>query len=266
LTFRDFSLEFLYFLYTLEKPTKPILNAEEKGSTPSCGRSAGAQVPSLVLGDVMADELIINEVLRDYGASAPDWTLADLSACLHTCAARFNTAFALDIPTPVIVFQRLRSANMGSYKEGRNNIGLYHQITSNLQHGDEPLAVQLAALFRELLRQWQALHGRPSPWHHFNAEFLAKAKSYCLEFDRRGRLATVRPGPFTRLLQEKGVAWTVLRRPRARKAAGGSKMKKWTCGCWSIWAAVPVDLSCRRCGKLLVRAEPGSGRKRPQAV
>jgi hypothetical protein len=208
----------------------------------------------------------INDLLREHVQARPSWELVDLAERLHRWAALLNTALALDLPTPVIVLQRLRSPNMGSYKQGRNNIGLFHQITFNLQHRDAPLAVQVAALFRELLRQWQALHGRPSPWHHFNAEFLAKAKSYGLEFDHRGRLAAVRPGPFTRLLQEQGVAWTVLRRPRVKNAAGGSKMKKWTCGCWSVWAAVPVELSCRRCGKLLVRAEPGSGRKRRQAV
>ncbi len=28
----------------------------------------------------------------------------------------------------------------------------------------------------------------------------------------------------------------------------GSKLKKWTCGCSNLWAAVEIDASCNRCG------------------
>jgi len=208
----------------------------------------------------MADELVINDVLRDYTTAAPDWSLAELSAFFHTWAARLSAALALDVPTPCIVLKCQRSRQPGSYKQGRNSLGLYYEITFNLKYQDLPQAAQVASLCRELLRQWQGVRGTPGAPHYFNGQFRNQAQSFGLHFDRKGNLCRVEPGPFTRLLEEHRIDWHVLSQTTRASPPRAGKFQKWCCDCGSVWATRAIDHCCNQCGKTLVRMESGAGR------
>jgi hypothetical protein len=158
----------------------------------------------------------INEALRAYTTGeAADWELTPLAARLHEWAQLLNRAFALNIDTPVLQLQRVQGRSRGSYRPGRNALGLVHQITFNAHYGDAAPAVQIAALLCEVLHEWQSLHGTPGRWHHHNRQFWDKARGLGVEFDRYGRFVRVSPGPFTNLLEQHGVDWAVLRQGQA---------------------------------------------------
>jgi hypothetical protein len=205
----------------------------------------------------------IKEALRAYTTGeAADWELTTLAAGLHEWAQRLNRTFALNIDTPVLQLQRLQGRSRGSYRPGRNALGLVHQITFKTFYRDAAPAVQIAALFREVLHEWQSLHGTPGRWHHHNRQFRDKARGLGVEFDRNGRFVGINQGPFTNLLDEHGVDWAVLRQGQGAwpEGPGSGRMKKWSCGCTNIRAAVAVQALCQRCGRPFAPAARSSGR------
>ena len=59
--------------------------------------------------------------------------------------------------------------------------------------------------------------------------------------------------PFLSLLRRHGIEAAAEPAPFTQR--GSSRMKKWSCGCTNIRAAVAVDAQCRRCGGTFQRLE-----------
>jgi len=202
----------------------------------------------------------INNVLKEYAISADDWRHHDLALLLHEWANRFNTEFDLGISTPAIKIDQVRVRKMGYYLPGRNGFGLYHEITINTKHLKRPLTDTLDTLLHELLHEWQEVHGKPGKGNYHNDQFRAKARSYGLLVSPRGMSMGVEPGPFTELLAQHGVDTSVLQLPQDEpaiiRARGVSKLKKWSCGCTNVRAAVELKAQCLKCGELFQKADP----------
>jgi hypothetical protein len=205
---------------------------------------------------------LINDLLKAHATRLPGWDYAARVARLHQWARRFNRAFGLKISTPAIRIENLRVETTSCYQETHNGLGLEHVITVNPKWFDASEAEQLVALFRELLRQWQHVHGEPSGWRHYNREFRDKARDYGVSFDTRGRWQKVAPGPFTELLaQHKVDIRPLLRSVKTARKPGRSTLKKWTCGCTILRAGSDFQAECLKCGKRFVPAR-SSGRGR----
>lgn len=199
----------------------------------------------------------INDELKQHALGVSDWAYARHVQVLHEWADRFNSRLELHVETPAIALDRLRGNVMGSYRRDRNSFGLHHEITVNTRHLQLPLAETLDTLLHELIHEWQLLHGYPGAGNYHNKQFRAKALSFGLLVDEWGRSLGVIPGAFTQLLEEFGVDTTTLppisEEPIRVRPRGESKLKKWTCGCTNIWAAVLVNASCLFCGQRFER-------------
>lgn len=205
----------------------------------------------------------INDSLRDYCTSLAvhDWADKDWAKELHTWSERLNTAFDLDIATPVILIERPRFRGVGCYRRDLNGFGLRHEITINRKRLNEPLAWLLTALLRELLREWQFLHGRPGGRRgYFNHELRAKAIELGLHLDRAGHFGRVCRGPFVELLERHGVDTGVLAKPPIEAPKTSCRPKRWTCGCSDFLATMAVCARCESCGRPFVLArKPANG-------
>ena len=200
----------------------------------------------------------INERIRDYAIHVQDWDHSERAGFFHEWAQRFNREFWLNVPTPAIQIEAIRKRWIGTYLRTRNGFGLQHEITFNTRYLDRPLAEQLETCLHELLHEWQLLHGKPSSSHYHNVQFRSKAKSFGLIVDEGGHSLGVQPGPFTELLQKYEIDTSILPPPGEapiKRRRGDSKLKKWSCGCTNIRAAVQVEARCLKCGKFFERAE-----------
>jgi hypothetical protein len=196
----------------------------------------------------------INHALRDHELTTRDWPWAELASTLHTWTERFNVEFKLDVSIPAIQVEELPFRTLGTYRSGRNGFALKDEITINARRVQRPLSRILTTLLHELLHEWQAKHGQPGKRNYHNEEFRAKARTLGLVVDRRGHTHVV-PGPFAEILQRHGVdvAPTVPAPNQLPAAAGpGSKLKKWSCGCTNVRAAVELEAVCARCGEWFV--------------
>ncbi len=205
----------------------------------------------------------INTHLRDHLDSIHDWHYQEISGFLHSWAARFNERFALDIPTPAIRLTCLQRRAYGTYLRGRNGFGLRYEITINTKYLRRPLAEHLDTLLHEQIHMWQEIHGKPGKHGYHTKQFREKAASFGLIVNERGEGLGVVPGPFLDLLAEYGVDTTEIKYynacevdPGQARMRGQSKMKKWSCGCTNVRAAVDVNARCLSCGNEFRRAEP----------
>ncbi len=203
--------------------------------------------------------LPINDVLKEHAVVVEDWRYRELASLLHEWAGRCNHEFALGIETPAIQIDVTRLRAYGTYRRGRNGFGLRHEVTVNACYLDRPLANVLTTLLHELLHEWQELHGQPGSGRYHNVQFQQKAREYGLVVDQRGCTLGVVSGPFIELLARYGVdASTVLLIPQngEQRRRGESKMKKWSCGCTNVRAAVELEAECLKCGRMFQEALP----------
>jgi len=186
--------------------------------------------------------------------SVPDWKHREIAHRLHEWAERFNLQFKLQIPLPAIRIEPIRVSKIGTYREGRNGLGIAHEVTFNSRYLNRSLAEMLQTLLHELLHLWQFLYGRPGRGNYHNMAFRRKAALYGLQIDERGHHIGVLPGLFTQLLLEHRVEISTLHFadepafPKMR-TKGDSKLKKWTCGCTNVRCAVELIAKCGKCGQ-----------------
>jgi hypothetical protein len=199
----------------------------------------------------------INDALKDHALGVEGWAYSEFARPLHEWAERFNEAFDLQLETPAIRLDRAGRRTLGTYLPGRNSFGLRHEVTLNTRHLDRSLPELLETLLHELLHEWQELHGRPGKSNYHNKEFREKARSLGLIVDQWGHGMGVLPGPFTSLLEENGVNPQILSKPKVagKRPPGKSKLKKWSCRCTNVRAAVELKAKCLHCGQIFRRAE-----------
>lgn len=192
-----------------------------------------------------------------------DWPHKKLIDDLHVWTDRFNETNGLCIDTPVIRIGEVPRGGFGAYRQGRNDLGMMHEISLSVNHIKRPLACLLMTFLHLLLHLWQETHGKPSSRKDYhNRELQFKAREVGLVIDRRGHTEAIPNGPFVSLLVQHGVDPSPLfeapkRRIHVPRRRGKSRLKKWSCGCTNVWAAVEPRLQCLKCGEMLHPASLG---------
>ena len=181
----------------------------------------------------------INVEIMENELSATDWGLNDLVWDLRWWFDFFNIAFFKEepVPLPVLSFQKARITSLGSYRIGRNSIGVKENINLNSVHLERALWETLSTLLHELCHSWQEKYGEPShSWFH-NKEFRKKLASLGIITDQKGEHQAV-TDPFVHLLRQHGIKfeidpnkYAVIEIPKRPKPKGKSKLKKWVCSC-----------------------------------
>lgn len=205
----------------------------------------------------------INDTLKQHALAANDWIFQSASATLHEWAERFNAEFRLKLETPAISVQKIPARTYGTYRHGRNGLGVRHEITLNAGHLEQqPLAEQLATLLHELLHQWQEQYGKGGRHGYHNQQFRIMAKRFGLVVNDRGHHLGIEPGPFTQLLARHNVDMGTLLPPTeipsfTKRPRGSSKLKLWICtrGCTRVRCAVELEAKCLKCGVAFVKED-----------
>lgn len=164
---------------------------------------------------------------------------------------------------PPVIFatdvQNVRT--IASYRIFRDGSGVRWRISFNTLHLRRPMYEVLATLLHELLHAWQHKVGTPGKPPHHNAEFRNKAAELGIPTDARGHYQPpVSDSPFHAYCLRHGVAWEAPPTPEEHPwlpgpvlKPAGSKMKKWSCRCTNIRAAVELDVTCNKCDQKFVR-------------
>jgi len=200
----------------------------------------------------------INDAVRDHEIST-EWVYQQLAGELHRWFDIFNgDLFEDTLLTPFLQFARTRRSNLGHYRPGHNGVGARHEINMNKLHmHDRPFSEMLGTLLHEMVHEWQELFGQPGKGGYHNKQFAAKCAALGIPCTGGYRsYSTGYTDPFIALLQRHGVDME-MRLPLTAlpEKNGGSKLKKWSCGCTNIRVAVEVQALCLKCGGFFQRAD-----------
>lgn len=190
---------------------------------------------------------------------AAEWDWKDLAQKLYAYDRLLRDYFALDLPPFVIRFDRLRASRLGHFRPGCNEFAIAGEVAINIRYvGVRPFWQTVGTLHHEQLHLWQHVHGRPGRGNYHNREFQRKAAASGLIVDSRGYTHYDPDGRFIAFMREHGVEVPALPPAVEPPPAGDtSKLKKWSCSCTNVWAAVPnVAATCVRCGQEFRRPPP----------
>ena len=197
----------------------------------------------------------INTTVRQHEETTQDWPLHQPSQIVYRFYTLINDEFFDGrVPTPVILFKDENIRNLGHYVVGRNEIGVMENINLNLRHLDRPIQDVVVTLAHELSHSWQRNYGKAGSSRYHNEEFRQKTLAMGIPSDPWGHTLGLHD-PFLAFLRKHGIeaeARFSLPSPTSM-CPGGSKLKRWTCGCTNIRAAVVVQARCLKCGRNFVQ-------------
>lgn len=202
----------------------------------------------------------INAAVREHEVSA-QWEHQTVARELHSWFDIFNAEFFEGaLPTPFLQFAQTRQSNLGHYRSGRNAVGARHEINLNTLYFDQPFYDVLGTLLHEIVHQWQEIYAKPGKGSYHNQEFTNRCS--VLGIPCTGGYNSYTLGytdPFVTLLREHGVD-AELRLPPPTpsapvRAKGKSKLKKWSCGCTNIRAAVQIKAKCLKCDEIFTQRD-----------
>src|SRR5262249_20238217 len=87
----------------------------------------------------------INAELTEHALGA-QWRHNEAIALFHEWVARFNREFKLGLELPAIAIDRMPVRICGTYRPGRNGLGLKHEIRLNERYLTAPLAQVLSTI------------------------------------------------------------------------------------------------------------------------
>jgi hypothetical protein len=208
-----------------------------------------------------AEAEALNRHVREHEITSR-WKYQRAAKTLHRFYDLMNAAFFdPTLPQCFLSFARLARGTAGQFRSGYNAIAARYEINVNPSHLDEPLCEQVTTLLHEMVRLWQEVRGVPGRGAYHNVEFTKKCHRLGL-FTTRGRGYHVGYGdPFLAFLQQHGIDTEPLLKElevevnrRPPRLSNSSKLKKWSCACTNVWAAVQVEANCQRCGRLFLKA------------
>ncbi len=194
---------------------------------------------------------------------ATEWYLNELSIELYWWYKFYSIAFFKDepIPIPVLTFERSQVNNLGFFRLGLNDWAVRNQVNLNkLYLHNSPRYELLATWLHELTHLWETIYveseKRTKNWYHPQT-FRQKMKEFGIACNDKGYHREV-GDPFVFLLRKHGISFNkiyfygkdqdgFLKIPPKKKPKGKSRLKKWSCGCTNIRAAVEVDATCDKC-------------------
>ena len=200
---------------------------------------------------------ITNKKIMELETQTKQWRFSDLSEQLYKWFDKFNICFFQNkLKTPVISFERTRSNTLGHFVLGRNSMGLKWNTNINSLYMDLPLVDTLAILLHEMTHQWQQEFGKKKSKggqnNYHNVEYRDLTKKMGIPSDEHG-VTLYYQNPFLAFIKDQGV----LIEPRSfseieaviNQFSGGSKLKKWDCGCTIARVAISdFQAKCLKCG------------------
>lgn len=208
----------------------------------------------------------VTKRLAMYQSNRKDWEHSPLAKELHRWTGILNKEWSLGLPSnPTLFFIPMRNA-YATYGYQRGPIGTPDNITLNTAALDRPSAHIIRTLGHELLHLWQQYHGKPSPQRNYhNDEYVTKAAECGILIDKHGCTAG-HTEAFSDLIKKHGI-----RLPNAVEvetgvlvgatggietklygtrgaSGGGSRLKRWTCGCTIVRCSVNLIAQCSKCG------------------
>lgn len=211
-------------------------------------------------GDDGSHEEPINHALARHGIDAEDWPYRETITFLHQWVDRFNAEFCGGrLPRAAVSLSRDRRSRLGWYLPSRDGLSLNYRVNLNTRHLTRKTDEVLETLLHELLHLEEHLFGKPGKGNYHTRGFQKRCEDLGIPCDHRGcNLGIRRPSPFTELLEHHGIPITVpmseeLRSALRHQEQPVTKLKRWTCGCTNVWAAVEVQAICTQCGKEFIR-------------
>jgi hypothetical protein len=196
-----------------------------------------------------------------------DASIRPAIAELERAFLALSAAFKQKMPLPVITIQTRgrRKLVLGWYAHHRWQNG-EPEGASEINVCAEYLAMSPEAigelLLHEMCHYANALDGIEdcSRNQYHRKSFKARCDSIGLHCEKMGSHGWAKTSLTPELAARVGVvnidagAFALFRKPR-EEAKVGSRMKKWTCGCTTIRAAVQVEAGCHKCGQSFLRQE-----------
>lgn len=205
----------------------------------------------------------ITPALADHQQAA-DWDWKDLAQRLYAFDRMLRDKFALDLPPFVIRFARLRSSTYGHFRADCNEFAVAGEVAINIRFvGSLPFGETIGTLHHEQLHLWQHVHGRPGKGNYHNRQYQRKAAESGLIVDFRGHTQYDPDGRFIAFLREHGIEIPALPTSLTEsRITASSKLKRWSCSCTNVWAAVPnVTANCLQCGQLFSQRTSASPKR-----
>lgn len=187
-----------------------------------------------------------------------EWSHRDLIAELQTWAERFDAEFKLQCGPLSLAVCKLSRRHFGHFRCGHNGFGLWGEIAINSIYVDQrPRWQTLGTLLHELIHAWQQANGDRGKNGTHNRQFRDKARSLGLLIDTRGVTEYAPESPFTRILEQHGIAISTRLATPAKRRQGHSKLRKWRCDCTNVRVGV-LDFyaQCLKCGQVFTRCDP----------
>jgi len=198
----------------------------------------------------------IYDILAQHQVTAA-WRHRELAAELHRWAVILNAEFNLGVSEVALRVDWLSLRRLGHFRPGHNGFGLKGEIAVNERYLQcrEPWQI-LGTVLHELLHAWQQEHGQPGKPPYHNKQFRDKALQYGLVIDEDGVTQYLAVSRFKDLLIRYGVHMPEQPLP-AQRRKGGSKLKKWSCGCGVNVRVAIADFQarCLKCESLFIRAD-----------
>jgi hypothetical protein len=198
-------------------------------------------------------------------AGTANWDYSEIEEELHRFFGLLNTEFfSQELPTVAISCYRGNATSTGSYRTFRDKSGLNEQIIINRRYLGQPKYLILLTLLHEMIHLWQYHFGNPglsvyqvssfrAVKYYHNKQFRMKAEELGIPCNSRGYSLSV-SNPFIEFCGRHGIHVpkhdpSECFEPQIREADTGTKLRKYTCGCTNVWAAIRVQASCKLCGE-----------------
>jgi len=188
----------------------------------------------------------VNAELRAHATTAA-WVFAEHASILHEWAERLNVRLLEGaLPTVVLSFNHERGRVLGTYRKGRDGLGLRYRVNLPPATLREPMRKVVAVLLHELVRAWEeVVLGRARGGRYHTIAFRKRARELGIPTCDRGIYGGVDPaGPLASLLRECGVTAEerlLVVAPEAPKTRAGSRLMRWACLCVAVWASSGTD-------------------------
>lgn len=186
---------------------------------------------------------------------AEEWGYKPLVTELQRWREILCFEFKLELSPVALRIGGARSHCFAHFRPGHNDFGIRREVAFNDRALERPSWQIIGTLLHELLHAWQHDHGQPGRRNYHNVQFRTKAEKYGLIVDSRGFTRYAPESPFMELIKKHGIQVPALPgRVLLTIRGGGSKLKKWSCGCTNVRVAVSsFRARCLNCGNEFVR-------------
>jgi len=212
----------------------------------------------------------INAKILEHELSCQDWEYQHKAEFFDIWFDRIKVELHFNLPRTHIRIERIHPRAIGTYRFGRNGIGVEHEITLNTRYLNRPEWDQIDTITHECIHFWEDVNGFKKKYRCSNRgfhtkHFIQKAFELGLPTTKWGQsMGIKKDSPFYLMLQKYGVDLTGIiyyneTEPTVEKRGPGRSFRTypWKCSCSPpvyAWTAEKEFLAtCERCKNLFVK-------------